>query len=190
MFYLMTLSTHFIIWLYGSRHVVKNHSGNLLLPLHKLFFLINTKVSFIRTSCESLVGPGNSSMYLTGAINLMTHCIMSERFTTEPHPALNQSYILLSIRATSCSLSELHPALYQSHILLSIRATSCSLSELHPALYQSYTPLYQSYILLSIRATPHSIRATPCSLYQSNTPLSLSELHPTLSIRPTPHSLY
>ena len=27
MFYLMTHSTHFYLWLYGVRHIVKNHSG-------------------------------------------------------------------------------------------------------------------------------------------------------------------
>ena len=45
MFYLMTHSTHFYLWLYGVRHMVKDHSdsekGNLL-PPHGLLFLINS----------------------------------------------------------------------------------------------------------------------------------------------------
>ena len=52
MFYLMTHSTHFIIWLYGVGHMVKDHSdserGNPL-PPHGLLFLINSKGSFICT---------------------------------------------------------------------------------------------------------------------------------------------
>ena len=51
MFYLMTHSTHFTLWLYGVGHMVKDHSdserGNLLLP-HG-FFPINSKGSFICT---------------------------------------------------------------------------------------------------------------------------------------------
>ena len=42
----------FYLWLYGVRHMVKDHSdsekGNLLLP-HRLLFLINSKGSFICT---------------------------------------------------------------------------------------------------------------------------------------------
>ena len=41
----------FLIWLYGDGHVVKGHSDskieNLLLPLHGLLFMINSKDSFI-----------------------------------------------------------------------------------------------------------------------------------------------
>ena len=51
MFYLMTLNT-FYLWLYGFRHMVKDHSdsekGNLL-PPHRLLFPINSKGSFICT---------------------------------------------------------------------------------------------------------------------------------------------
>ena len=52
MLYLTTHSTHLIIygWLYGVRHMVKDHSdskrGNPLLP-HGLLFLISSKGSFI-----------------------------------------------------------------------------------------------------------------------------------------------
>ena len=52
MFYLMTHSTHFILWLYDVGHMVKDHSdserGNLL-PPHGLLFPINSKDSFICT---------------------------------------------------------------------------------------------------------------------------------------------
>ena len=51
-FYLTTHSTHFILWLYGVGHMVKDHSdserGNPL-PPHGLLFLINRKGSFICT---------------------------------------------------------------------------------------------------------------------------------------------
>ena len=50
MFYLTTHSTHFILWLYGVGHMVKNNSdserGNLL-PPHGLLFPINSKGSFM-----------------------------------------------------------------------------------------------------------------------------------------------
>ena len=50
MFYLTTHSTHFILWLYGVRYTVKDHShserGNLL-PPHGLLFPMNSKGSFI-----------------------------------------------------------------------------------------------------------------------------------------------
>ena len=46
MFYLTTHSTHFILWLYGVGHMVKDHLdseiGNLL-PPHGLLFLISSK---------------------------------------------------------------------------------------------------------------------------------------------------
>ena len=52
MFYLTTLSTHFILQLYGIRHMVKDHSdsekGNPL-PPHRLLFPINSKGPFICT---------------------------------------------------------------------------------------------------------------------------------------------
>ena len=52
MFYLTTHSTHFILRLYGVRHMVKDHSdserGNPL-PPHGLLFPINSKGSFICT---------------------------------------------------------------------------------------------------------------------------------------------
>ena len=52
MFYLTTNSTHFILRLYGVRHMVTDHSdserGNPL-PPHGLLFLINSKGSFIYT---------------------------------------------------------------------------------------------------------------------------------------------
>ena len=52
MFYLTMHSTHFILWLYGIRHMVKDHSdserGNPL-PPHGLLFPINSKGSFICT---------------------------------------------------------------------------------------------------------------------------------------------
>ena len=52
MFYLTTHSTHFILRLYGVRHMVKDHSdserGNQL-PPHGLLFPINSKGSFICT---------------------------------------------------------------------------------------------------------------------------------------------
>ena len=50
MFYLTTHSTHFILWLYDIRHMVKNHSdserGNPL-PPHRLSFPISSNGSFI-----------------------------------------------------------------------------------------------------------------------------------------------
>ena len=50
MFYLTTHSTHFILRLYGVRHMVKDHSdsekGNPL-PQHGLLFPISSKGSFI-----------------------------------------------------------------------------------------------------------------------------------------------
>ena len=52
MFYLMTHTTHYILRLYGVRHMVKDHSdserGNPL-PPHGLLFSINSKGSFIYT---------------------------------------------------------------------------------------------------------------------------------------------
>ena len=52
MFYLTTHLTHFILRLYGVRHMVMDHSDNErgnLLPPHGLLFLINSKGSFICT---------------------------------------------------------------------------------------------------------------------------------------------
>ena len=46
-----TLNT-FYLWLYGVRHMVKDHSDNEKgnpLPPHRLFFTINSKGSFICT---------------------------------------------------------------------------------------------------------------------------------------------
>ena len=79
MFHLMTHSTH--LWLYGIRHIAKNHSdsesGNPLPPLHGQLFVISSKGSFIctihprqdstyhglcSTSREALAGIRNSSM--------------------------------------------------------------------------------------------------------------------------------
>ena len=41
----------FYLWLYGIKHMLKNHSGsergNLLPPLHGLFFPISSKGTFI-----------------------------------------------------------------------------------------------------------------------------------------------
>ena len=52
MFYLTTHSSHFILRLYGVRHMVKDHSdsekGNPL-PPHRLLLSINSKGSFICT---------------------------------------------------------------------------------------------------------------------------------------------
>ena len=52
MFYLTKHSTQFILWLYGIRHMVKDHPdserGNPL-PPHGLLFLINSKGYFICT---------------------------------------------------------------------------------------------------------------------------------------------
>ena len=75
MFY---LTTHSTLWLYGVRHMVKDHSdserGNPL-PPHRLLFPINSKDSFIctirqdstyhslcYTSRGALAGTRNSSM--------------------------------------------------------------------------------------------------------------------------------
>ena len=56
MFYLTMHSTHFILRLYGVRHMVKDHSdserGNPLQP-HGLLFLINSKCSFIYTTPQT-----------------------------------------------------------------------------------------------------------------------------------------
>ena len=53
MFYLTMYSTQFFLQLYGVGHMVTDNSdskkGNLLLPLHKLFFFIISKGSFICT---------------------------------------------------------------------------------------------------------------------------------------------
>ena len=52
MFHLTTHTPHFIIWLYGVGHTVKNHSdseiGNML-PPHRLLFPINSNGYFIGT---------------------------------------------------------------------------------------------------------------------------------------------
>ena len=49
MFYLMTHSTHFILRLYGVRHMVKDHSdsekGNPL-PPHRLLLSINSMATY------------------------------------------------------------------------------------------------------------------------------------------------
>ena len=61
MFYLMMDVTHFIFWIYGLGHMVKNNGdrlrGNLLLPLHRLlclifggFYLNKTFPSFLPTT--------------------------------------------------------------------------------------------------------------------------------------------
>ena len=50
MFYLTMHSTHFIIWLCGIGHIVKDESDSergIPLPLHGLFFPISSKGSFI-----------------------------------------------------------------------------------------------------------------------------------------------
>ena len=50
--YLMTHSTHFYLWLYGIRHMVKDHSDSEKekpLPSHGLLFPISSKGSFICT---------------------------------------------------------------------------------------------------------------------------------------------
>ena len=78
-FYLTTQSTHFILQLYGIRHMGKDHSdsekGNPL-PPHRLLFPISSKGSFIftfhrqdstyhslcYTSRGALAGTRNSSM--------------------------------------------------------------------------------------------------------------------------------
>ena len=48
----------FYLWLYGVRHMVKDHSdsmrGNLLLPLHGLLFQISSKGSFIGTTPDRI----------------------------------------------------------------------------------------------------------------------------------------
>ena len=52
MFYLTTQSTHYILRLYGIRHMVKDHSDSEIgnpLPPHRLLFPINSKGSFICT---------------------------------------------------------------------------------------------------------------------------------------------
>ena len=72
MFYLTTHSIHFILLLYGVRHMVKVHSdserGNLL-PQHGLLFLLAARVllyapshSLCYTSRGALPGTRNSSM--------------------------------------------------------------------------------------------------------------------------------
>ena len=52
MLYLTTHSTHFILRLFGLRHMVKDHSDNKrrnMLPPHGLLFPISSKGSFICT---------------------------------------------------------------------------------------------------------------------------------------------
>ena len=77
----------FYLWLYGIRHMVKDHSdikrGNPLLPLHGLLFLISSKKYFMciiipwidstyhglcHTSCGTLDGTRNSSMGPPGGV--------------------------------------------------------------------------------------------------------------------------
>ena len=59
MFYLTTHSTHFILWLYGVRHMAKDHSdserGHPVSP-HGLLFSIISKGSFICTNPHWLEG--------------------------------------------------------------------------------------------------------------------------------------
>ena len=62
-FYLAAHSTHFYLWLYGVKLMVKDHShsktGNPLLPLHGLLFLISLKDSFIYTIPQTEINPGH-----------------------------------------------------------------------------------------------------------------------------------
>ena len=56
MFYLTTHSTHFILRLYGVRHMVKDHSDSVKgnpLPPHRLLLSINSKGSFICTISQT-----------------------------------------------------------------------------------------------------------------------------------------
>ena len=100
MFYLTTHSIY--LQLYGVRHMVKDHSdsekGNPLPPHYQLTAMVllyapshrqyNTYHSLCYTSRGALAGTRNSSMGPPheGSIR-RTHCTMSERSTSELHPA-------------------------------------------------------------------------------------------------------
>ena len=104
MFYLTTHSTHFILRLYGVRHLVKDYSDSEKenpLPPHGLFFPISSKGFFNALSHkqdstyhslyysirEVLAGKRNSLMDSLKGIHPTTHCTMSGRSTTELHLA-------------------------------------------------------------------------------------------------------
>ena len=104
MFYLTSHSTHFIYGYMVVRNMVKDHSdsekGNLLPPLHRLFFPISSKSSFITpfhrqdstynsicfyTCRGALAGTRNSSMGPPKRIDLTTHRTMSHTHTPHIH---------------------------------------------------------------------------------------------------------
>ena len=89
-----TLNT-FYVRLYGVRHMVKDHSDSEkenLLPPHRLLLSINSKGSFICTIPDRIthitafVTPVVEH-WLEREIAQWVHCTMSERSTSELHPA-------------------------------------------------------------------------------------------------------
>ena len=69
MFYLTMHSTHFILRLYGVKHMVKDHSDSLRgnpLPPHRLLFPFSSKGSFICTIRQPLWSTGWNEKYLNG----------------------------------------------------------------------------------------------------------------------------
>ena len=87
MFYLTTHSTHFILWLYGVGHMVKDHSdserGNLL-PPHGLCFPISSKCSLICIIPDRII---HTMVFVTPAVE---HWLERE-ITQWVHPMKDQS---------------------------------------------------------------------------------------------------
>ena len=91
MFYLTTHSTH-LVYGYMASDMVKDHSdsekGNPLLP-HRLLLSINNKV-FLYAPSHRQDNTYHGLCYTShGAqwVDPTTHCTMSERSTSELHPA-------------------------------------------------------------------------------------------------------
>ena len=96
MFYLMTHSTHFILQLYGVRHMVKDHSdsekGNPV-PQHRLLFTINSKGSFICTIPDRIA---HTTAFVTPVvysqiIKIMAEIIVNNLLTEPYHTDMNET---------------------------------------------------------------------------------------------------
>ena len=83
MFYLTIHSTHFILCLYGIRHMVKDHSdserGNPL-PPHGILFPINSKGSFI------MYHPTDRIVHTTAFVTLYVEHWLEREIAQWVHP--------------------------------------------------------------------------------------------------------
>ena len=136
MFYLTTHSTHFILRLYGIRHMVNDHSdsekGNPL-PPHRLLFPINSKSSFICTIPqtgqliprpllhESWSGGWNGKRPVRGTLSsLSLHCLQSRLCSISSLPRAHSSWMSHLWRnfwARWSKRSNLHEGTHTSHRL-------------------------------------------------------------------------